>query len=96
MEKIKEFGSWLIKTHLGRLTLAAILVIVGGCLYSYLNIETAIYLAYIGGAYIVGMFFVMMFYAIRGSIDDLKAPQNQRNYKAPVKKTPKKNDKKSK
>ena len=81
MEKIKKTALWLIKTHLGRLTLSAILLILGSSLYKYALIDNAIYLVYISGAYMVAITLIMTFFGFKNFIGDIISDKKKKKKK---------------
>lgn len=70
MKKIKS----ILSTHIGRLALAAIISVLGGLIMNLTEdkfyIGTALLL--IGFGTLFAYFFVMMYYAIKGTWEDIK------------------------
>lgn len=63
MNKILEKLSWFFVTHIGRLALAAIVIISSGIALNFW--DGAVYPLMAGGAVVVGYFLVGMYYATR-------------------------------
>lgn len=63
MKKFLEKMSWLYKTHIGRIALAVVLILVSATLLNFYS--WPVYPLIAGGAVIVGYFFVMIYYAVK-------------------------------
>jgi len=63
---------FLFTTHIGRLLLGSILLIVGGSLTNFTESKLPIFMMNIGISILVVYFIIMMYYAIKNTISDFK------------------------
>jgi len=63
---------FLFTTHIGRLLLGSILLIVGGSLTNFTESRLPIFMMNIGISILVVYFIIMMYYAIKNTISDFK------------------------
>ena len=73
MKDFKSVMLWLIKSHIGRLFIAAAMMLIGGCLYTYAQVDASKYGVFIGAGYMGIMVLVMLGYGIRNTIIEKKA-----------------------
>ena len=69
---MKDRLMFLFTTHIGRLLLGSILLIIGGSLTNFTESKIPIFMMNIGISIIEVYFIIMMYYAIKNTISDFK------------------------